>query len=305
MSSIIPATSTLTLAGIDVSHHQGEVNWYAVAEAGISFAFAKATEGATFVDPQFSRNWASMKDAGIVRGAYHFFRPAKPVESQVSNFLKAVNELGDGDLPAVLDLEEAPTPHGDEWEDVPGQNRVPLVLTWLDAVANRLGRKPIIYTRRGFIELELPEPAALAQSPLWVAHYTARAAPQLPSIWSNWTFWQYSEGGKVDGVEGHVDLNRFNGTAAELSGLAGIKTYNNMKLGTRRFDLDSSAHSRRFIISEGYDPKVGCRALLHSINAHIRRPLAALLDSGQIPRGCRVEVVVDSSAGKLSFIRLG
>ena len=166
MSSVIPATSTLTLAGIDVSHHQGEVNWHAVAEAGISFAFAKATEGATFVDPQFSRNWAPMKDAGIVRGAYHFFRPAKPAESQVANFLKAVNELGDGDLPAVLDLEEAPTPHGDEWEEVPAQNRVPLVLTWLDAVANSLGRKPIIYTRRGFIELELPEPAILAQFPL-------------------------------------------------------------------------------------------------------------------------------------------
>jgi GH25 family lysozyme M1 (1,4-beta-N-acetylmuramidase) len=87
MSSMIPATSTLTLAGIDVSHHQGEVNWHAVAEAGISFAFAKATEGATFVDPQFLRNWALIKDAGIVRGAYHFFRPSKPAESQVTNFL--------------------------------------------------------------------------------------------------------------------------------------------------------------------------------------------------------------------------
>ncbi len=113
--------------GIDVSHHQGNVNWHAVAEAGVSFAFVKATDGDTFVDPQFSTNWTGIKDAGIMRGAYHFFRPARPVDSQVENFVRTIRETGDGDLPSVLDLEEAPTPHGDEWEDVLTEQRVPLV----------------------------------------------------------------------------------------------------------------------------------------------------------------------------------
>jgi lysozyme len=209
------------LAGADVSHHQGVVNWHAVAEAGVTFAFAKATQGATFVDPQFSRNWAGMKDAGIIRGAYHFFRPAQSAESQIANFLDAVGTLGASDLPPVLDLEEATTPHGDEWDGVPPQNRISLVMTWLNGVASKLGRKPIVYTRRGFVELDLPAPDPLAQFPLWIAHYTTAPVPRMPPIWSKWTFWQYSETGTLDGIAGAVDLNRFNGATADLSALAG------------------------------------------------------------------------------------
>src|SRR5437899_3040072 len=62
-------------AGIDVSGHQSTVDWAGVAEAGIAFAYAKATEGTSFVDPQFPINWERMKSANILRGAYHFFRP--------------------------------------------------------------------------------------------------------------------------------------------------------------------------------------------------------------------------------------
>src|SRR5260370_20196232 len=134
MSNTVLAASTPTTSGIDVSHHQGQVNWHLVAEAGISFAFAKATEGVTFVDPQFSANWVGIKNAGIIRGPYHFFRPARPVDGQVENFTRTVSEIKDGDLPPVLDLEEAPTPNGDEWDDLPGDQRVPLVLRWLEGV---------------------------------------------------------------------------------------------------------------------------------------------------------------------------
>ncbi len=220
MSSTALTVPLRVTPGIDVSHHQGNVNWHAVAEAGISFAFVKATDGGTFTDPQFGTNWIGVKDAGIIRGAYHFFRPAKPVDSQVENFVRTVREIGDGDLPPVLDLEEAPTPHGDEWEDVSGEQRVPLVLTWLEAVEARLGQKPIIYTRRGFVTLELPNPAPLAQHLLWIAHFTSKSTPTVPSIWSTWTFWQYSDGGKVDGIVGHVDLDRFNGSSSDLAALA-------------------------------------------------------------------------------------
>src|SRR5216684_110825 len=74
MSTTVVAATTPIIPGIDVSHHQHQVNWYLVAEAGISFALAKATEGVTFVDPQFSANWIGIKNAGIIRGPYHFFR---------------------------------------------------------------------------------------------------------------------------------------------------------------------------------------------------------------------------------------
>src|ERR1044071_2785616 len=93
--------SQAVLSGIDVSHHQGNIDWHSVAEAGVSFAFAKATDGDTFHDPQFATNWTQMQSAGIVRGAYHFFRPTKPVNTQVEKFIQAVHKLDDGDLPAV------------------------------------------------------------------------------------------------------------------------------------------------------------------------------------------------------------
>ncbi len=218
MAAAIPPLATT--AGIDVSHHQGTVNWHAVAESGVDFAFAKATEGLSFVDPQFASNWAGMKNAGILRGAYHFFRPMKSVAAQIENFLRTVGEIAPGDLSPVLDLEEAPVPNGDEWESIPPDERVPLALQWLQAVENQLGRKPIVYVRRGFIAQELPHADPLGQFPLWIAHYTSRPAPILPTVWSNWTFWQHTDGGKVNGIGGHVDLDRFNGALEDLQALA-------------------------------------------------------------------------------------
>lgn len=207
-----PASPPVAVAGIDVSHHQGQVAWPLVAQAGISFAFAKATEGAHFVDPQFAANWAGMKSAGIVRGAYHFFRPADAVDAQVENFVRAVDAIEDNDLPPVLDLEEAKAPEGDEWNAIPGEQRVPLALNWLRAVESRLGRQPIVYVRRGFVGSMLPNPGPLAQYPLWVAHYTAEAAPAAPEVWPGWMFWQHSQQGRVAGITGYVDLDRLNGS---------------------------------------------------------------------------------------------
>lgn len=222
MSSRVVAPTTPVIPGVDVSHHQREVNWYLVAEAGISFAFAKATEGVTFADPQFKANWTGIKNAGIIRGPYHFFRPAKPVDRQVDNFARIVGEIQDGDLPPVLDLEEARTPSGDEWDDIPGDQRVPLVLNWLEGVEAKLGRRPIIYTRRSFVASELPNAAPLGRYLLWVAHYTSKPAPVLPSAWSKWTFWQYSAVSTVDGISGPADLDRFNGSSSDLEALARI-----------------------------------------------------------------------------------
>src|SRR5712691_13448078 len=222
MSSTVVAAIAPVIPGIDVSHHQRQVNWYLVAEAGIAFALAKATEGVSFVDPQFSANWIGIKNAGIIRGPYHFFRPARPVDAQVDNFARIVSEIRDGDLPPFLDLEEARTPNGDEWDDVPGDQRVPLVLRWLEGVEAKLGRRPIIYTRRSFVASELPNATPLGQYLLWVAHYTTKPAPALPSAWSKWTFWQSSAVGTVDGISGPVDLDRFNGSSSDLEALTRI-----------------------------------------------------------------------------------
>ena len=91
--------------GIDVSHHQGGVNWNAVAASGISFTFIKATEGAHMTDAAFATYWNGARAAGIRRGAYHFFRPADSGIQQADFFLRTVGAFAEGDLPPILDWE--------------------------------------------------------------------------------------------------------------------------------------------------------------------------------------------------------
>jgi lysozyme len=204
--------------GIDVSHHNGVVDWTTVARSGVAFAFAKATEGERFRDHRFLANWPEMQAAGIVRGAYHFFRPAIDPEVQADNFcttLDAAGGLGPDDLAPVVDVEETPLPN--EWSGLPTPvERAARLQRWLDRVRTRLKRDPIVYTGRSFWNRVLGGWKPGGEVQLWIAQWTA-APPQLPTGgWSAWSFWQYSDSGAVAGVSGPVDVDRFNGDEAAL-----------------------------------------------------------------------------------------
>jgi lysozyme len=191
--------------GIDVSHYQGAVSWPEVFQAGIQFAFAKATDGLTWVDPQFAVNWPGMKAAGLLRGAYHFFEPADAAAAQAEFFLQNV-QLETGDLPPALDVETPASSSTALWQGVE---------TWLQTVAAATGMKPFLYVAPDFADQYLA-PASLAAYPLWIADYVAASQPTLPAGWSDWLIWQQSEGGSVSGVTGSVDLDRINGSIASL-----------------------------------------------------------------------------------------
>ena len=194
--------------GIDVSHFQGTVDWQQVAAAGMAFAFAKATEGITYVDPQLAANWPGIRAAGLVRGAYHFFEPNDDATAQAQNFLTNV-KLAPGDLPPVLDVEvTGGVENAQIWSGV---------ATWLQVVEQATGRQPIIYTAPGFWSSHAPD-LALTSYPLWLADYATQ--PTLPTGWASWLFWQHSQSGSVAGVTGAVDLDLFNGTLAQLQALA-------------------------------------------------------------------------------------
>ena len=191
-------------AGIDVSHFQGTVNWAEVAASGVVFAFAKATDGITYLDPQFSVNWPAMKNAGLLRGAYHFYEPEDDPVSQAQHFLSNVT-LETGDLPPVLDVEITGGVSSEElWSGV---------ATWLQTVQTATGRQPLIYTAPGFWNDNSPN-LALATYPLWLADYASQ--PTLPNGWTTWHFWQHSQTGTVPGVSTSVDLDLFNGTLLQL-----------------------------------------------------------------------------------------
>ncbi|HSU14782.1 glycoside hydrolase family 25 protein [Longimicrobium sp.] len=210
--SVSPSASTsrtaaddgLSARGIDVSHYQGRIDWAAVEGDGVGFAFVKATEGATFVDPAFRRNWAAMGETRILRGAYHRFRPGRDARAQAEHFL-AVVRVTDGDLPPVLDVEAT--------DGVSDARLVRGVRAWLAEVERRTGVRPVVYTKPGFRRAHLG--SALDDYPLWIAEYGVES-PSHP----RWTFWQHSERGRVAGIPRAVDLDRFNGSRAELRQLA-------------------------------------------------------------------------------------
>jgi lysozyme len=190
-------------AGIDVSKDQGEVDWAAVAGAGTAFAFVKATDGQTYVDPLFAQNWSGARAAGLRRGAYHFFRAEDSPQAQAEFFWQTVG--GDYDLPLVVDVEETM-----------GQSATVVVSNlqlFLASLQQWSGKQPMIYTAPGFWNGLAT--SAFGSFPLWVAEYGV-AQPQLPSGWMLWDFWQYNEAGQVAGIQGSVDLNVFSGPLAAL-----------------------------------------------------------------------------------------
>ena len=201
-------SSQTKAAGIDVSHYQGAINWQSVKQAGIAFAYAKATDGGTTVDSQFKTNWQAMQAAGIARGAYHFFEPTAEAAAQANNFIHTVGSLRPTDLPPVIDVEIS--------NGVSNSQLISGVTTWLTLVKQGLGRTPMIYTVASFWNAHLDD--QFGNYPLWVAHYDVQA-PALPKGWSKWAFWQHSQMGSVKGVTGNVDLDWFNGSVAGLQAL--------------------------------------------------------------------------------------
>jgi lysozyme len=187
--------------GIDVSHHNGKIDWQKVSEVAendikISFAFIKATEGTSITDADFKRNWAEAKEHGIKRGAYHYYIPWRDPESQMAIFKKNVN-LKDGDFAPVLDIEENSLR--------PDSKIIKDIGTWLKLAENHFGVKPIIYTNQSYFNKFIK--GNFENYPLWIADYTKQNLTLYDEEMLH--FWQYSKKGKLDGIKGDVDFNSY------------------------------------------------------------------------------------------------
>ena len=196
--------------GIDVSHHQDNIDWDAVKamqvqQIKIDFVFIKATEGLGRVDNTFRRNWFNARQAGIPRGAYHYFIPSKSGKAQAENFIETI-QLEKGDLPPVLDIEQT---NGASAEDI--QQRA---MDWLTMIEKQFKVKPIIYTNVDFYETFLA--GKFDDYPLWIAHYLVQDKPRIQR---HWTFWQHNERGHVNGIDTSVDFNVFNGDSTDFTKL--------------------------------------------------------------------------------------
>ncbi len=182
--------------GIDVSHHQGAIDWQAVADDGVRFAWIKSTEGGDWVDTRFAENWEGAGSAGIPRGAYHFFTFCRPGAEQAANFLEVV-PVAEAVLPPVVDLE-----YGGNCSRRPDTGELGAELeAFMQAVEAASGQRPMIYVTGELVRDHLP---LLVGERLWIRaiHHPLGMEAPLPAA-----VWQYSNIGRVDGIEGRVDRN--------------------------------------------------------------------------------------------------
>ena len=193
--------------GIDVSHYQSSINWKDVRQMQyekikIGFSFIKATEGSGIEDEYFEQNWNEARKASIPIGAYHYFIPGISGKLQALNYIKSV-DLEKNDLPPVLDVEQI--------NDISTDTMIMEIQEWLDMMENEYCVKPIIYTNVDFYNDYLR--GYFDAYPLWIANYNSE---NVPSINRDWLFWQHSSEGHVNGINGNVDLNVFNGDSASF-----------------------------------------------------------------------------------------
>ncbi|MBT9257650.1 lysozyme M1 (1,4-beta-N-acetylmuramidase) [Phycicoccus sp. MAQZ13P-2] len=184
--------------GIDVSAHQGDVDWTAVATDGIDATYLKASEGGTFEDPRFAANWAGARDAGLEVGAYHFFTLCKDGREQADNLLGRLREVGADDtaLPPVIDLELSGNCAARPTRAVVDQRLSDLV----DAVEGGTGRRVVLYALDDYTN-RYPLPDDLRDRDRWERRLLLR-----PST-DGWAWWQVSSRASVAGIDGPVDLD--------------------------------------------------------------------------------------------------
>lgn len=206
-SSLTVCPGAATVPGIDVSYYQGVISWASVKASGQKFAITRVSDGLTYPDSKFITNWQAIKAQGLVRGTYQFFRPGQDPLAQANFVLSRVAAAGGfqpNDLPVVMDMETA---DGQSPTTIQARMHV-----WLNRIEAATGKKPIIYTanfQSGNIG------TGFSSYVLWVANYGA-TCPLMPSGWAQWKIWQYSSTGSVSGIGGNVDVNKWNGTLAQL-----------------------------------------------------------------------------------------
>ena len=205
-----PVAARFPVHGIDVSHHQGEIDWDAVKRDRVAFTYVKATEGADWRDPRFEENWRGAGRAGIPRGAYHFFTFCTPGAPQAENFLKALRARG-GELPPVADVEF--TGNCTRWDSI-ARIRGELAV-FLDRIEAGAGRRPILYlTRTSHARIVAGH---FPDHELWVRHVFLVPSERR---YGRWLFWQFAHDGRISGISRPVDLNVFRGSPAEFERIA-------------------------------------------------------------------------------------
>ena len=185
--------------GIDLSHYQGEVFWETVGEnSKMAYVYLKATEGSTHIDRTYERNIELAHQHGLKVGSYHFFRPKTELSKQLDNFISQCRP-GDQDLIPMIDIESTGGLKTEEFCDS--------LFTFLDLVEKAYRQKPLLYTYTNFYNKHLT--GKIDDYHLMIAQYSDEK-PEL-SDGRDYTIWQYTAKGEINGINTYVDKSRFMG----------------------------------------------------------------------------------------------
>lgn len=202
------------IKGIDVSKHNGEIDFYKVLQAGYEFVYLKVSQGVGYLDPKFHDNFERARRAGLKIGFYHFASlndqdEVKDATEEAKFFLKSISGLH-FDLLPMLDVET---------------NEVSLtkseVEMWIRTFHEYLEGKCILYSSAGFLNSYLNAEHRLGNIPLWLSGYpldrnnasvnesigVTLKTPKPPIGWNDWMIWQWTGKGSVPGINGSADLN--------------------------------------------------------------------------------------------------
>lgn len=202
--------STQNSQGIDISKYQGDISWDRVKKAGISFVIIKCTEGSTGIDPMFSKNIINAKNAGLKVGVYHFSRANdnQSAIAEAQHFITVMNQNGGFSVLDIAPAFDIETKEGSTKAVVSN-----ICKTWIEYIKKASNMQPLIYSYPSFADEFLDN--SLGEYPLWLATYGGQ--PSNHSGWNTWTFLQYSESGRIDGIDSPVDLNEYNGNIEDYT----------------------------------------------------------------------------------------
>ncbi len=198
--------------GIDISQYQGNEMQEIGPEDSLTFIICKATEGITYVDPDFNSNRKLIESKNYILGMYHFFHTDDDPTQQSEFYLKTVGSFPNNSIAPIVDIEQGSLSANSKKTAQTIQSEL---LVFLKTIEKNTGRKPIIYTGLAFADQYLNNPVFNSYK-LWLAEYVKTTSPQIPNVWKNkgYFIWQKSDSYNIDSKQDDFDV--YFGTKAEL-----------------------------------------------------------------------------------------
>ncbi len=201
--SAMPNIRKYAVRGIDVSHHQGAIDWSRLKSENVSFVYIKATEGGDLQDRRFVQNWQGASRIGLATGAYHFFTFCRPGNEQAANLMKVLKKVTGPMLPPAIDVEF--TGNCTRWKNITTVRKE--LKTMIRDLTSKLQTKILLYVTQDSYQRIIK--GHFNANMLWIRNTTTE-----PKV--SWTIWQYSDKSRISGIQGNVDGNVFSGSVQKL-----------------------------------------------------------------------------------------